>query len=472
MRVHAILLAGGSGDRFGAEMPKQFVRLAGEPILVRSLRAVIEAGVDRLVVVSHPDWIDETEALLAGVSLRIPCAVVAGGQTRNESTRNGLAHLAADPDDVIVVHDAVRPLVPVEVVRRAIQPVAAGLADSSDTVIASADTLVIVDGEEVVEIPERSRYRRGQTPQVFRAEVLARAYAAAAAAGDLSATDDCSLVLRHVPGARVMAVAGDEVNLKITTRIDLVLADRMLQMRTVRPTAEDVDGPASVEGARILVIGGTTGIGQAIAEGAARQGARVVVEGRSLGLDVRDYESVRERVDAAAAELGGLDHVICTAGVLRIGRVDATMPADLAEVIDVNLTGSLNVARAAYPYLAASRGSLTVFASSSFTRGRPEYVAYSASKAAIVNLAQGLAEEWADEGIRVNAVSPERTDTPMRRKAFPDESRAGMLTTPEVAAATLRLISSGLTGQVFDIKRHDSLPVADEADPEALGTRP
>ena len=88
-----------------------------------------------------------------------------------------------------------------------------------------------------------------------------------------------------------------------------------------------------------------------------------------------------------------------TAGLLRIGRVDGTDPADLAEVIDVNLTGSLNVARAAYRHLAASRGSLTVFASSSFTRGRPDYVAYSASKAAIVNLAQGLAEEWADEGI-------------------------------------------------------------------------
>ena len=85
------------------------------------------------------------------------------------------------------------------------------------------------------------------------------------------------------------------------------------------------------------------------------------------------------------------------------------------------------MARAAYPHLRAVAGSLTVFASSSFTRGRPDYVAYSASKAAIVNLAQGLAEEWADDGIRVNAVSPERTDTPMRRKAFPDESRDGML---------------------------------------------
>ena len=472
MRVHAILLAGGSGDRFGAEMPKQFVRLAGEPILLRSLRAVVEAGVDRLVVVSHPEWVAETEALLAGEPPTVPTTVVAGGRTRNESTRNGLDHLDAAADDVIVVHDAVRPLVPVDVVRRAIEPVAAGLADSTDTVIASADTLVIVDGGDVVEIPERSRYRRGQTPQVFRAGVLARAYAAAEAAGDLSATDDCSLVLRYVPGARVLAVAGDDVNLKITTRIDLVMADRMLQMRTVRPTEEDVAGGASVEGSRILVIGGTTGIGQAIAETAAAGGARVAIDGRSRGLDVRDYALVHERVEAAVAELGGLDHVICTAGVLRIGRVDATEPADLAEVIDVNLTGSLNVARAAYPHLGASRGSLTVFASSSFTRGRPDYVAYSASKAAIVNLAQGLAEEWADEGIRVNAVSPERTDTPMRRKAFPEESRAGMLTTPEVAAATLRLITSGLTGQVFDIKRHDSLPVLADADPDAVGSLP
>ena len=472
MRVHAILLAGGSGDRFGAEMPKQFVRLAGEPILLRSLRAVVEAGVDRLVVVSHPDWVAETEALLANEPLPIPATVVAGGRTRNESTRNGLDSLAAADDDVVVVHDAVRPLVPVDVVRRAIAPVAAGDADSTDTVIASADTLVIVDERDVVEIPERSRYRRGQTPQVFRAAVLASAYAAAEAAGDLSATDDCSLVLRYVPGARVLAVAGDEVNLKITTRIDLVMADRMLQMRAVRPTEDDIAGNASMAGARMLVIGGTTGIGQAIAEAAERQGATVIVDGRSRGLDVRDYDTVRERVEAAVAALGGLDHVVCTAGVLRIGRVDATEPADLAEVIDVNLTGSLNVARAAYPHLAASRGSLTVFASSSFTRGRPDYVAYSASKAAIVNLAQGLAEEWADEGIRVNAVSPERTDTPMRRKAFPEESRAGMLTTPEVAAATLRLLSSGLTGQVFDIKRHDSRPVLADADPDALGSRP
>jgi ribitol-5-phosphate 2-dehydrogenase (NADP+) / D-ribitol-5-phosphate cytidylyltransferase len=455
-KTHAIILAGGAGDRFGGDRPKQFIRLAGEAILLRSLRAMAAAGVDDIVVVAHPSWLSETETLLATANLGLPVRAVAGGMTRNQSTRNGLRSLDADRDDVVVVHDAVRPLIPREVIRRSIDPVVQGLADSTDTVISSADTLVVVEGDRVVEIPDRSRFRRGQTPQVFRQHILAAAYEAAEAAGDLGATDDCSLVLRYLPEARVMAVAGDEINVKITTRIDLVMADRMIQMRTLAWT-DDPEPTHSMVDARMLVVGGTNGIGRAIADEAAAQGARVVVAGSSLGLDVRDADAVEARLAAAAGQLGGLDHVVCTAGVLRVGTVVSTSPADLAEMIDVNLTGTLNVARAAHPHLRASRGSLTVFASSSFTRGRPDYVAYSASKAAVVNMAQGLAEEWADQGIRVNAVSPERTDTPMRHRAFPDESREGLLGAAEVAVATIRLLRSDLTGQVLDVRRHDTV---------------
>lgn len=457
MRIHALLLAGGEGDRFGGDIPKQFVRLAGEQILVRSVRGVAAAGVDRLVIVSHPDWVAETEATLGRAGLAIPTSVVAGGATRNESTRNGLRSLDAADDDIVLVHDAVRPLVPVDVVRRSIAPIVAGDADATDTVIPSADTLVIVQDGRVVEIPERSRYRRGQTPQVFRVGVLRAAYAAAEAAGDLSATDDCSLVLRYVPGVRLAAVAGDEVNLKITTRIDMVMADRMLQMRLLGSDPDAAAPPAarSLAGSRILVVGGTNGIGAAIATEARSQGARVAVDGRSEGLDVRDVAAVQAHMASAVAALGGLDHVICTAGVLRIGAVATTDAADIAEVIDVNVTGTLNVARAAHEHLCRTRGSFTAFASSSFTLGRPGYVAYSASKAAVVNLVQGLAEEWSDDGIRVNAVSPERTDTPMRRQAFPDESRDGLLSSEEVATATLRLLTTDLTGQVLDVRRHD-----------------
>jgi ribitol-5-phosphate 2-dehydrogenase (NADP+) / D-ribitol-5-phosphate cytidylyltransferase len=458
MQIHAIVLAGGNGHRFGAEMPKQFVRLAGEPILLRSIRGIAAAGVDRIVVVAQPSWLKETRAVVDSAELTVPVQVVPGGATRNESTANGLRSLHAADDDIVVVHDAVRPLCPVDVVLRSIEPILLGRADGTDTVIPSADTLVVVDedGDDVLEIPDRSRFRRGQTPQTFRKSVLAAAYDAAARAGDLSATDDCSLVLRHVPGARIVAVAGDEMNIKITTRVDMVVADRMLQMQTMSP----LDGSAAsrpIRGARIVVVGGTNGIGQAIAQQAERLGASVVVDGRSLGLDVRDADAVQERIDAAAERLGGIDHVVSTAGVLTIGALTDTAPDQVAEVIDVNLTGNLNVARAAYRHLRASHGSLTVFASSSFTRGRPGYVAYSASKAAVVNLAQGLAEEWATDGIRVNAVSPERTDTPMRRRAFPNEAHDALLSAAEVANATLSLLQCDLTGQVLDVRRHDAI---------------
>lgn len=458
MQLHAIVLAGGGGNRFGGETPKQFVRLAGEPILLRTIRSLGQAPLASVVVVAHPTWLDETARLVSEASLAVPIRIVPGGATRNESTRQGLAALGAAADDIVIVHDAVRPLLPADVIRRCVEPIASGRADATDTVIPSADTLVIVDDEAVVEIPDRSRYRRGQTPQAFRVGILNRAYAAAAAMGDLGATDDCSLALRYVPGLRLIAVDGDDINMKITTRLDLVLADRMLQLAVLIPEPSDEGRQVALEDARVLVVGGTNGIGQAIAQLATDHGAHVRVGGTSTGLDIRDPSTVADVVETAAEELGGLDHVVCTAGILRVGALASTEPADLAEIIDVNLTGSLYVARAAYRHLRASRGSLTLFASSSFTRGRPDFVAYSASKAALVNATQGLAEEWAADRIRVNAVSPERTDTPMRRLAFPEEDRSGMLTASEVAAATLRLLCSDLTGQVVDLKRDDVGP--------------
>ena len=414
MQIHAIVLAGGDGNRFGGEMPKQFVRLAGDPILLRTLRALGGASVDRVVVVSHPAWIDDTQQLVDAAALPMPVTVVSGGATRNESTRNGLRALEGGDDDIVVVHDAVRPLVPLDVIQRSIEPILSGRAEATDTVIPSADTLVIVEDDLVVEIPDRSRYRRGQTPQTFRKGILAQRVRGGRA--DRRPVGDRRLQPRPAARAR---------------RADRRRRGRRGERQDHdpdrhghgRPDAPDAGPDAdrgcptpsdSLAGLRVLVIGGTSGIGRAIANEATRRGASAEVDGGTLGLDVRDYASVEARIGAAAERLGGIDHVVCTAGVLRIGSVAETAAEVLADVVDVNLTGTLNVARAAYPFLRRSRGSLTVFTSSSFTRGRPNYVAYSASKAALVNMTQGLSEEWADEGIRVNAVSPERTDTPMR----------------------------------------------------------
>src|SRR5438128_3646142 len=115
MQRHALVLAGGGGTRFGTDVPKQFLRLAGEPILLRTLRTLGQAGLDQLVVVAHANWLSEAEELVRLANPAPRATVVVGGETRNESALNGLGALQAAPDDVVLIHDAVRPLLPLEV---------------------------------------------------------------------------------------------------------------------------------------------------------------------------------------------------------------------------------------------------------------------------------------------------------------------------------------------------------------------
>ena len=121
--------------------------------------------------------------------------------------------------------------------------------------------------------------------------------------------------------------------------------------------------------------------------------------------------------------------------------------------IEVNYLGALNVLKASVAPLRASRGSLVLFTSSSYTRGRALYSVYSSCKAAVVNLMQGAAEELLGDGVRVNAINPERTATPMRRENFGLEDPRTLLDPREVAEATLQTLLSPLTGQVVDVKR-------------------
>ena len=151
-----IILAGGSGQRFGDQIPKQFIRLAGESVLRRSVVALSSGGpFDQIVVAANPDWLDETKEALKGL-LGPSLSVVPGGSSRNESTRAGLDALKAADGDIVLIHDAVRPLLSRDVVERVIAPLADGRADAVDTTIPTPDTLVIVDGDRITDIPNRS----------------------------------------------------------------------------------------------------------------------------------------------------------------------------------------------------------------------------------------------------------------------------------------------------------------------------
>jgi 2-C-methyl-D-erythritol 4-phosphate cytidylyltransferase len=215
--VWAIVVAGGSGRRFGDAVPKQFLDLGGRRLIDWAVAAA-DAACDGVVAVVPAAHLDATSVLGA--------AAVAGGATRSASVRAGLAAVP-EVAEIVVVHDAARPLAGPELFERVAAAVRAG-ADGAVPGLPVPDTVKRVDargGEAiVVETLDRSALRAIQTPQAFAAAVLRRAHA-----GGGEATDDAALV--EALGATVVVVDGDPANLKITGPDDLARAEALLARR-------------------------------------------------------------------------------------------------------------------------------------------------------------------------------------------------------------------------------------------------
>jgi 2-C-methyl-D-erythritol 4-phosphate cytidylyltransferase len=212
----AIVPAAGSGERLGAGTAKAFVSLGGRTLLEMAVDGLLASGViERVVVAAPPQRVAETVELLGERA-----AVVAGGSERLDSVRLALAAVG-DPEFVLV-HDAARPLTPADQIRR----VVAALSEGQRAVIpvlSVIDTIKAVDATGVVlGTPERSGLRAVQTPQGFETALLRRAYDRATAA-----TDDAALVENL--GVPVHTVAGDALAFKITTPLDLLLAEAVVR---------------------------------------------------------------------------------------------------------------------------------------------------------------------------------------------------------------------------------------------------
>jgi 2-C-methyl-D-erythritol 4-phosphate cytidylyltransferase len=453
VKTYGVVLAGGVGARLGLSVPKQMVKVAGKTILEHTV-GVFQASplIDDIIVMITPGWTEEVATLL-GDRYRKLSLILEGGHTRNETTRRVIEAIE-DAEAKVLLHDAVRPLVDERIIAACVRELDRN--DAVDTAIPSADTIVMVDEDEVItKIPDRSRLRRGQTPQAFKLSVLRAAYERAIEDPYFHATDDCGVVVRYLPDVDVKCITGSENNIKVTHAVDLFIADKLFQLAAVGAPHKTPDQlAAALAGRVVVVLGGSYGIGAEIARLAKAAGATVIAHGRSTtGLHVQDLAAIEQALAGVAAEHGRIDAVILTAGLLKTGPLAAMPPEEISEVIAVNYTAAVNVARAAFPHLAATHGHLLLFTSSSYTRGRENYALYSSSKAAVVNLTQALSEEWAADGVKVNVVNPERTDTPMRRDAFGQEPAGTLLSAEQVAQASLDTITSDLTGIVVDVRR-------------------
>jgi 2-C-methyl-D-erythritol 4-phosphate cytidylyltransferase len=219
-----IVPAAGRGERLGPGAPKALRTLAGQPILLHAVRNLATARDLDLIVVAVPEEaVEESRGLLA--SIELPLTIVSGGETRQDSVARAL--LALPPEvDVVLVHDAARPLVPADVVDRVVNAVRGGARAVIPT-LAVVDTVKEVDGDELVTATlDRARLRAVQTPQGFAREVLQQAHASSDG-GD--ATDDAGMVERM--GVAVRSVPGHEEAFKITRPLDLVLAEAILARR-------------------------------------------------------------------------------------------------------------------------------------------------------------------------------------------------------------------------------------------------
>jgi 2-C-methyl-D-erythritol 4-phosphate cytidylyltransferase len=217
--VAVLVVAAGAGVRLGAAVPKALRELAGEPLLVHVARRAAEApSVGYLVVAAPPGSVAEVRAVLAPLG---PVTVVAGGATRQASVAAALA-VVPPRYEVVLVHDAARPLAPVAVIERVVEAVKAGHG-AVVPVLPVVDTIKQVDSSgRVMATLDRSVLRVVQTPQGFRREVLSAAHEAAVD----ELTDDAGLAEKI--GVAVWTVPGDAAALKITNPLDLRIAELLL----------------------------------------------------------------------------------------------------------------------------------------------------------------------------------------------------------------------------------------------------
>ena len=241
MRMVAVVLAGGSGQRFGAAKPKQLLELDGRTLLEHCVAAFDAApGVDEVLVVMPPGRTGDAQELLGaggpdGRGYTKLTGIIEGGTSRPGSTRAAIAAIRArqqaagdDSDWRVLFHDAARPLVDQRIIADCVAALESEKVAALGVAVPTADTIVVVADDVMTQIPRRDSLLRCQTPQGFRLSVITRAHELARADPDYEPTDDCGVVLRYLPDVPVHVVRGSERNMKITYPRDLAVAQVLM----------------------------------------------------------------------------------------------------------------------------------------------------------------------------------------------------------------------------------------------------
>jgi 2-C-methyl-D-erythritol 4-phosphate cytidylyltransferase len=225
LRKYAIILAGGSGQRAGGGLPKQFRNVGGLPMLLWSMKAFKEEDSNtEIILVVNPGFFDDWDIIENQLpeSERIPYTLICGGKSRWHSVANGLMSLPKDEHSLVAVHDGARPLVNVEMIRRGWKT--AAQYGTAVPVVKVTDSLRKLTTDTESESVDRSSYRAVQTPQVFNLKLLKEGYSYPEST---TFTDDASVI--ESMGKKITLYEGDPINIKVTEAFDIQIADLLLK---------------------------------------------------------------------------------------------------------------------------------------------------------------------------------------------------------------------------------------------------
>lgn len=220
----AIIVAAGTGQRFGSETPKQFASILGKPLIVHTLERFTESdAIDEIVLVLSEDG----ERVFAEMSIDLPgLKIVRGGETRSRSVGNGLDAVDA-ASEVVAIHDGARPLVTVAEIGKTVRT--AERTGAACLMAAVSDTIKSIRGNEIAATLDRTHLRRALTPQAFQVEVLRKAFENVEL--DDRVTDECYLVEKL--GHPITVVEGSSRNIKITHPEDILFAEAVLNSGSI-----------------------------------------------------------------------------------------------------------------------------------------------------------------------------------------------------------------------------------------------
>jgi len=231
--VFAIILSGGSGNRFGNELPKQFADVYGKTILDYCISKFNKHHlIDKIIVVGNSDHIQRTKQIANKSKYDKIISVIEGGTTRGESSFLGLnevLNFSTNPDnDIVLIQDAVRPNTSNEIITEAIETLAEFNAVS--VAVPATDTIYIVDdNKKISDIPNRNKVFKAQTPQGFKLNTILKAYNSLEKVVRLGFSDDCGLLNFAFPDEQICIIDGDNNNIKITFSEDIELFRQLLQ---------------------------------------------------------------------------------------------------------------------------------------------------------------------------------------------------------------------------------------------------